>query len=151
MARGVGRRGRRGVRRRNALEVTTVLNAVRRISKATKPYVLKTGGDGVVIEEVQPDSPAEKAGLKPSDVIVEFGGEHVRSARQFGRLVQETPAGRAVKATITHDGHTYDVDRPEVVPFADAAGLYSDRDRRSLEQFRVEECLRLRKAVVLTS
>jgi serine protease Do len=65
--------------------------------------------DGVVIEEVQPDSPAEKAGLKPSDVIVEFGGERVRSARQFGRLVQETPPGRAVKATITRDGQKKDV------------------------------------------
>ena len=41
--------------------------------------------DGVVIEEVQPDSPAEKAGLKQADVIVEFDGEHVRGARQFGR------------------------------------------------------------------
>ena len=50
--------------------------------------------EGVVIEEVQPDSPAEKAGLKPADVIVEFDGERVRSARQFGRLVQETPPGR---------------------------------------------------------
>src|SRR6476660_3889552 len=38
---------------------------------------------GVVIEEVRPDSPAEKAGLKRADVIVEFDGEHVRSARQF--------------------------------------------------------------------
>ena len=37
-------------------------------------------------------------------MIVEFDGEHVRSARQFGRLVQETPPGRAVKATITRDG-----------------------------------------------
>jgi len=64
---------------------------------------------GVVIEEVQPDSPAEKAGLKQSDVIVEFDGEHVRSARQFGRLVQETPPGRTVKATITRDGQKRDV------------------------------------------
>jgi len=64
---------------------------------------------GVVIEEVQPDSPAEKAGLKQSDVIVEFDGEHVRSARQFGRLVQETPPGRTVKATITRDGQKKDL------------------------------------------
>jgi serine protease Do len=65
--------------------------------------------NGVVVEEVQPDSPAEKAGLKRSDIIVEFDGERVRSARQFGRLVQETPAGRAVKATITRDGQKKDV------------------------------------------
>jgi C-terminal processing protease CtpA/Prc len=64
---------------------------------------------GVVIEEVDPDSPAEKAGLKRSDVIVEFDGERVRSARQFGRLVQETPPGRTVKATVTREGQRKDV------------------------------------------
>src|SRR5437667_10734509 len=55
---------------------------------------------GVVIEEVRPDSPAARAGLKSSDVVVEFDGEPVRSARQFTRLVQETPPGRAVKMTV---------------------------------------------------
>jgi serine protease Do len=64
---------------------------------------------GVVIDDVQPDSPAEKAGLKRADVIVEFDGEHVRSARQFSRLVQETAPGRAVKATIVRDGRRSDV------------------------------------------
>jgi serine protease Do len=64
---------------------------------------------GVVIEEVRPDSPAEKAGLKRSDVVVEFDGERVRSARQFGRLVQETPPGRTVKATIMRGGQKKDV------------------------------------------
>lgn len=52
--------------------------------------------EGVVIEEVRPGSPAEKAGLKTADVVVEFDGERVRSARQFSRLVQETPPGRMV-------------------------------------------------------
>src|SRR6266511_2957882 len=64
---------------------------------------------GVVVEDVQPDSPAEKAGIKRSDVITEFDGERVRSARQFERLVRETPAGRSVKATITHEGQRKDV------------------------------------------
>jgi len=59
---------------------------------------------GVIVEEVRPDSPAEKAGLKRSDVIVEFDGERVRSARQFGRLVQETPPGRTVKTVVMRDG-----------------------------------------------
>jgi serine protease Do len=59
---------------------------------------------GVLIEEVRPDSPAEKAGLKRSDVVVEFDGERVRSVRQFGRLIQETPPGRMVKATVVRDG-----------------------------------------------
>ena len=85
--------------------------------------------DGVVIEEVQPDSPAEKAGLKPSDVIVEFGGEHVRSARQFGRLVQETPPGRAVKATITRDGQRRDV---QITPSEAGDTVFRGGDRFSM-------------------
>jgi serine protease Do len=81
---------------------------------------------GVVIEEVQPDSPAEKAGLKPSDVIVEFDGEHVRGARQFSRLVEETPPGRTVKATIVRDGQRLDV---QITPSEGRrAGVFRDDD-----------------------
>jgi serine protease Do len=59
---------------------------------------------GVLIDEVEAESPAEKAGLKRGDVIVEFDGERVRGARHFSRLVQETPDGRSVKATVMRDG-----------------------------------------------
>lgn len=65
---------------------------------------------GVAIEEVRPDSPAEKAGVKRSDVIVTFDGERVRSVRQFTRLVQETPPGRTVKATVLRDGQQRDLE-----------------------------------------
>jgi serine protease Do len=59
---------------------------------------------GVVVEEVEADSPAQKAGVRAGDVVVEFDGERVRSARQFMRLVQETPAGRQASVTVTRDG-----------------------------------------------
>src|SRR5689334_5076241 len=36
---------------------------------------------GVIVENVQPGSAADKAGLKTADAIVEFDGEHVRSTR----------------------------------------------------------------------
>lgn len=59
---------------------------------------------GVKIDDVNPDSPAEKAGIKAGDLIIEFDGEKVRSARQFTRLVQETPEGRAVAIALLRDG-----------------------------------------------
>jgi serine protease Do len=59
---------------------------------------------GTVVEEVEADSPAQKAGFKAGDIIVEFDGERVRSTRQFMRLVQETVAGRTVQAAVTRDG-----------------------------------------------
>lgn len=55
------------------------------------------------IEEVRLESPAETAGFESGDLIVEFDGERVRSARQLTRLVQETPAGRSVPATVVRD------------------------------------------------
>ena len=64
---------------------------------------------GALIDEVRPDSPADKAGIKRGDIIVEFDGERVRSGRQFVRLLQETPAGQTVKATITRNGQRQDV------------------------------------------
>lgn len=59
---------------------------------------------GVVIEDVEADSPAQKAGFKAGDIVVEFDGERVRSLRQFTRLVQETVVGRSVAAAVTRDG-----------------------------------------------
>jgi serine protease Do len=67
------------------------------------------GKDGVEIDEVHPDSAAEKAGLKRGDVFLEFDGEHVRSTRQFTRLLHETPSGKSVRATISRDGKKQDV------------------------------------------
>jgi serine protease Do len=64
----------------------------------------KAAGAGVIVEEVATDSPAEKAGIRKGDVIVEFDGERVRSVRQLTRLVQETPAGRTVPAVLQREG-----------------------------------------------
>lgn len=63
-----------------------------------------TGSTGAVVTEVHDDTPAVTAGFRSGDVIVEFDGERVRSARQLTRLVQETPSGRSVQAVVTRDG-----------------------------------------------
>jgi serine protease Do len=94
------------------------------------------GSNGVVVEEVRPDSPAEKAGLKRSDVIVEFDGERVRSARQFGRLVQETPLGRTVKATISRDGQKKDVQITPTEGLGASVLMDGDRFRFDGDRFR---------------
>jgi serine protease Do len=59
---------------------------------------------GVIVDEVRSGSPAEKAGIKTGDTIVEFDGERVRSVRQFTRLVQETPVGRGVSTVVVRNG-----------------------------------------------
>jgi len=65
---------------------------------------------GVYVESVTEGSPAARAGLKAGDIVTEFDGERVRSALHFTRLVRETVAGRAVKATIVRDGSRQTLD-----------------------------------------
>lgn len=59
---------------------------------------------GVEITVVQEDSPAEKAGLKKSDVVLEYNGQRVEGTEQFIRLVRETPAGRQVRLQLSRAG-----------------------------------------------
>lgn len=72
---------------------------------AEKAEELKLGVTrGVLIEEVEEDSPAAKAGLEADDVLLSFDGERLRSVRQLRRLVQETPAGSEVEIEFSRQG-----------------------------------------------
>jgi serine protease Do len=59
---------------------------------------------GVEITRVEEDSPAAKAGLRVSDVVLEYNGQRVEGMEQFVRLVRETPAGRQVRLLISREG-----------------------------------------------
>jgi serine protease Do len=85
-----------------------------------------------VVESVRSASPAEKAGIKQGDVIVEFDGERVRSSRQFSRLVEETPEGRSAKVVLQRSGQRMSLDvTPEARQFGRMAPF-------PLENFRME-------------
>jgi serine protease Do len=90
---------------------------------------------GVRVDSVDPESPAEKAGLKTGDVVVEYDGERVRSARQFTRLVQETPEGRQVPLAVLRDGKRQALAAtPEARAFSWEMNIDGDRIRRDVER-----------------
>jgi serine protease Do len=64
---------------------------------------------GVVVADVEPDSPAAKAGLKEKDVITQYDGQAVEGTVQFRRLVRETPPGRTIALTISRNGSTQNI------------------------------------------
>jgi serine protease Do len=68
---------------------------------------------GALVERVDSAGPAAKAGFRAGDVVLSFDGENVRSARQLGRLIADTPAGREVAATVWRDGKEVEL---EVAP-----------------------------------
>lgn len=59
---------------------------------------------GVEVTRIEPDSPAEKAGLKVGDAVIHYNGQRVEGMEEFSRLVRETPPGREVKLEIYRGG-----------------------------------------------
>jgi serine protease Do len=61
---------------------------------------------GVLITEVEKDSPADKAGLKPRDIIMSLNGEQLTSFILFRRKLLGLAPGREVNLTLFRDGET---------------------------------------------
>ena len=65
--------------------------------------------NGVVISSVLKDQPAERAGLRRNDVIVEYDGQPVTDLQKFRLRVADTPVGRHVPVAILRDGKRMDM------------------------------------------
>jgi serine protease Do len=60
--------------------------------------------EGAIVMMVEPDSPADRAGLKPGDVIVSYNGKPVITADQLTAMVASTPAGTRAPIEVVRDG-----------------------------------------------
>jgi hypothetical protein len=62
-------------------------------------------GQGLVIEDVRPDTPAAKAGLKVHDIILEFNGKPVpNDPRRLIQMIDEVKADTPVDAVVIRKG-----------------------------------------------
>lgn len=60
--------------------------------------------NGVLVAEVIDGAPAQAAGLRDGDVIIEIGGEDVAGTNELSRLVAAYPPGEDVRVKILRDG-----------------------------------------------
>jgi Do/DeqQ family serine protease len=76
---------------------------------------------GVGVAQVQPGSPAERAGLKKGDVITSFNGVEMTDPNVFRNLVASTAPGTDVSLTVIRDGREQQIRAKlgELVPAAD--------------------------------
>jgi serine protease Do len=65
-----------------------------------------SSSEGVLVESVEPKSPAEEGGLKTGDIILEFNGSKVTNAQQFRFLVADAGPGTPVSVEILRDNST---------------------------------------------
>ena len=65
-----------------------------------------TSTEGAIINKVESDSPAEKAGIKMRDVVVTVNGRAVRSSADLRNKVGLTPIGETVELRLLRDGKT---------------------------------------------
>ena len=69
-----------------------------------KQFGLDPKTKGVLVNEVLPGSPAEKAGLKAGDVITSFNGQPVVNVPAFRLNVAASDIGKSYELTYFRDG-----------------------------------------------
>jgi S1-C subfamily serine protease len=62
------------------------------------------GAQAVRVGDIEPDSPAARAGLKGGDVIVALDGHAVAAADDLMRLLDVSRIGRAVEVIVLRNG-----------------------------------------------
>ena len=59
---------------------------------------------GALVGDVTPGSPADKVGIKPGDIIIEFDGKPVKEMNELPRLVAAVPVGKVVEVKVLREG-----------------------------------------------
>jgi len=60
--------------------------------------------NGVKFSDVKPGSPAEKAGLKAGDILVQFGDKPIKNLYDFTDALRRSKVGDVVEVTVLRDG-----------------------------------------------
>ncbi len=89
------------------LQVASELMSVRRLNSAWHGVAAasaQTGG--VLIEQIDQDSPAQTGGLKPGDTLTTVNGTRVRRPLDIERALLDRRAGQSVEVQLSREGET---------------------------------------------
>jgi serine protease Do len=78
---------------------------------------------GVIIDEVSPGGPADKAGLKADDIILEMNGKPVKDGEELVNRVADTPIGSTANFAIDRNGKRLNFN----IPIAERAVVWKDQ------------------------
>lgn len=115
-------------------------------------------GKGVLVTQLEPNSPAEKAGIKVGDVIIRADGRRIETIDELNSVIQKKRKGDKVKLELVRDKKSMEIEveiEEEEGGFAFSARdwnrFFQDFERRSqelqerLKQWQENQSLRARQ------
>lgn len=64
---------------------------------------------GALVAQVEPNTPAAKAGLKSGDIIMKFNGKEIKHSGELPILVGMSPIGKPATLTVIRDGKDHEM------------------------------------------
>jgi len=121
-------------------------NALRLFTRATRPLALRSAGKQGSGTSVVRHVGRRSGRTYETPVVAVQHDDRFLIALPYGErtdwLKNVLDSG---SAAIVTNGHTYEVDRPEVIPMAEATAYFRPREQRMHRQFRVDAALQVRQ------
>ncbi len=110
-------------------------------------------GSKVIVKSVEEQSPAQKSGLAPKDILTRWNGKEIIDTRQFIHLVQQSPIGSKVNFDVLREGKTlrlsaviearkprpeagrFVLNFPDMISFADTGFFENDREQAAVKKW----------------
>ncbi len=79
------------------------------LSEQLGDYFGVSDGEGVLVSNVEEDSPAEKAGIKAGDVVLSAGGDKIEDSGDLSKVVRDYDKGDDLTLVVLRDGHRKEI------------------------------------------
>ena len=122
----------------------SIQNALRLFTRAMRPLALRSAGQEGSNTSVVRHVGRRSGRAYETPVIAVQHDDSFLIALPYGQRTDwlKNVLGKG-SATIVANGHTYEVDQPEVIPMAEATAYFRPREQRMHRQFRVDAALQV--------
>jgi deazaflavin-dependent oxidoreductase (nitroreductase family) len=124
----------------------SIQNALRLFTRAMRPLALRSAGKEGSSTSVVQNVGRRSGRMYQTPVVAAQDGDSFLIALPYGKRTDwlKNVLDKGSAAIVTN-GHTYQVDRPEVIPMAEATDYFRPKEQRMHRQFHVDTALRVRQ------